>query len=152
MIKIHTKVGDEFAKQLFDLHKNFFFESRFNGEELQEDLIWGMLKLPAEKPESFFIAYLEDAGKIVGYASVIMDKRYFSTYRYATDLGVYLIPEYRGKKVSKLLIEAAETWAKENGAKSICLGVSAGINIEAVEQVYARFGYNKTCSLFEKEF
>lgn len=80
-----------------------------------------------------------------------VDEFFFSKDLQAQDYLVYAAPSRRGSSAVVRLIEMYEAWAKDVGAKRICLGVSAGINDDRVRKLYSRLGYNVGATLHVKE-
>jgi GNAT superfamily N-acetyltransferase len=88
---------------------------------------------------ALFVA--EEDGKLVGVAAMMAGERWFGPERYATDLMVYVKPEYRGGRAFILLVRALESWAMDFGIEELTLGVSAGISDEVAVRAYQRLGY-----------
>lgn len=92
----------------------------------------------------------EESGAVVGMIGMMSANYFFSDERYACDLAVYVIPERRGGRAGLALVRAAESWAKAQGVREICLGVSAGIDAERVGGFYRVLGYEKVSSGYVK--
>ncbi|MEW5991207.1 MAG: GNAT family N-acetyltransferase [Chloroflexota bacterium] len=57
----------------------------------------------------------------------------------SADLGIVVLPEWRGQGIGDRLMQAAETWAREHGAERMILDVSAAN--EGARRFYERLGY-----------
>lgn len=91
----------------------------------------------------FVVAYDEDTpvGVLVGG---FYDHPLFNV-RMASDLVVYITPEYRGGIISKRLVTMFEEWSKKNDADYIVLGQTTNVgNIERVSKFYEKLGYQTT--------
>ena len=51
--------------------------------------------------------------KIVGFISGISHEYFFSNRKRVSDLGFFVLPEYRGSRTAFKLVKSLETWAKE---------------------------------------
>jgi len=80
-------------------------------------------------------------GEIVGFCSGMMGEQLLSYDRYATDTGIYVMPEHRGGTAFVRLVRSFENWAIEQGATEIHLGVSTGIDTERTVRMYERMNY-----------
>lgn len=91
----------------------------------------------------FVVAYDNDipVGVLVGG---FYDHPLFNV-KMASDLVVYIIPEYRGGIISKRLVSMFEEWSKKNNADYIVLGQTTNVgNIERVSKFYEKLGYKTT--------
>ena len=149
-MNLQTQLTPQSAIQILRMYEEFILESRFSHEEFDSDKTWELLRATLDRPKEYFITYLEKEDEVIGFLTVMMTKKFFTKPTYAVDAGMYLKPEWRGKKLAHLLVEKAEKWAKENGSKTLCLGISSGINVKTIAEVYAGFGYEKVCLTFEK--
>ena len=99
------------AQEARILLQRFFREEGFTtpDETISENLRT-MLSL-----ERCAVLIAEDAGQAVGVATVSMD--FGIEYGWSAELGdLYVVPEHRGKGLSRALIAAAETWLRSMGA------------------------------------
>lgn len=69
----------------------------------------------------------------------------------ASDVVVFVKPEYQGGITIAKLIKGYETWAKSKGATHIELGVSSGLNHERTLSIYSRLGYRPSSVTYIKE-
>ena len=82
-----------------------------------------------------------DQGRIVGFTVGIVHESIFNDRVRVSDIGVFVLPEYRASRIAKDLIGHLEKWAKEQGASEIWLGQTTGDNPELVAKYYNRLGY-----------
>lgn len=79
--------------------------------------------------------------KIVGFTVGIIHESIFNDRRRVSDIGVFVVEEYRRSTIAKDLILHLETWARQQGAEEIWLGQTTGDNPELVAKYYNRLGY-----------
>jgi len=86
-----------------------------------------------------FVAELD--GELVGMIGGVLVPHFFSDFKYACDLVVFVKPDHRGSTVAIRLVKTFEKWAFENGAEEVVLGVSTGVSQERTVCVYQHLGY-----------
>jgi GNAT superfamily N-acetyltransferase len=79
--------------------------------------------------------------KLVGFTCGIVHESIFNDRRRVSDIGVFVLEEYRRSTIARDLIQCLETWAREQGAEEIWLGQTTGDNPELVAKYYNRLGY-----------
>lgn len=57
----------------------------------------------------------------------------------SADLGIVVLPEWRGRGIGEQLMQAAEAWARERGAKRMILDLAAAN--DGARRFYERLGY-----------
>ena len=86
-----------------------------------------------------FIAIEND--KIIGFISGIFSEYFFSNRKQVTDLGFFVLPEFRGSRAALKLVKSLENWAKEIGADDLHLGQTTAVEMNKTRQFYERLGY-----------
>jgi GNAT superfamily N-acetyltransferase len=86
-----------------------------------------------------FVAIEDD--KIIGFISGIFSEYFFSNRKQVTDLGLFVLPEFRGSRTALKLVKSLETWATEMGADDLHLGQTTAIEMDKTRQFYERIGY-----------
>lgn len=86
-----------------------------------------------------FVAIKKD--QIVGFIAGVVVEQFLSLDLFACDIGVFVLPEFRGGSCFVRLVKTFENWAKEKGAQEIQLGVSTGVHPEQTVRMYERLGY-----------
>ena len=79
--------------------------------------------------------------QIVGFIAGVVVEQFLSHDTFACDIGVFVLPEFRGGSYFLRLVKTFENWAKEKGAQEIQLGVSTGVHPEQTVRMYERLGY-----------
>lgn len=83
-------------------------------------------------------------GLVVGMIAGYCVEHFFGPGKYAGDLVVYVLPEFRGSSAAARLIRALEEWATAQGAGEILLGVSTEVDLERTSTFYQRLGYRES--------
>jgi GNAT superfamily N-acetyltransferase len=111
-------------------------EAEFSYARLEKHKILQLYKNPNA------IAFLAiDNDKIVGFMAAMVHEYFFSNRKRVSDLGLYVLPEYRGSRAALKLVKSLETWAKQTGADDLHLGQTTAVDIDKTRQFYERLGY-----------
>lgn len=86
-----------------------------------------------------FVAIEND--KIIGFISAIAHEYFFSNRKTASDLGFFVLPEFRGSRAALKLVKSLENWAKEIGVDDLHLGQTTAVEMDKTKQFYERLGY-----------
>ena len=92
----------------------------------------------ADTNDCIFIAE-DETGKAVGFIRIVMHEDYYTGEQHAHVNDVVVTSESEGKGVGKLLLDKADAWAKDKGARWITLNVF-NENFRA-RSVYEKAGY-----------
>lgn len=79
--------------------------------------------------------------RLIGYTCGILHESIFNDVVRATDIGIFVLPEYRQGGVAVTLLSSLETWARNHGAKELWLGQTTGDNPELVAKFYTKSGF-----------
>ena len=122
--------------EFFDLIQSMVTEAEFNLASPDKEQIRLMTMIPHG------VVYLaENEGKLVGFIAGMAQRYFFSLRERATDMGFYVLPNYRGGSAAVRLIGALEDWAKERGLAEIYIGQTTAVDIEKTQKFYAHLGY-----------
>lgn len=127
-------------------------------ESTYRDLDWNPDKLRVlgdtvlEHPTRYccFVAK-NSASDILGFLVGYINEHYFSDDLVAEDMLLFVPMSKRGGKAAIRLVRAYEQWAKDNGAKRICLGVTTEINTDQTVGLYKKLGYEPYGIVLKKE-
>ncbi len=125
--------------------------NRREGKSISGQYLERIIDTCARRNGKMFVA--EEAGAVMGYSCVWMEKRpeelisTLTDYAYVSD--VIVLPAYREKGVGKALLLAAEEHAVRCGATTIVLGVLAK-NAAAIG-LYKKVGFREYEMLLKKE-
>lgn len=89
-------------------------------------------------------------GKITGGLAGGLTEYWFCDERVAFDYSFFIHPEYRGGMTAVRLMVAFFEWSRLRGAKEVHMGITTGINTEAVSSLYEKMGMTKVGPLFKK--
>lgn len=93
--------------------------------------------------DSGVILVAEKNGKIIGVVGAVLAPFYFNLkHIVCQEFFWYVLEEHRGGSTGGRLFMAAERWAKDNGADSMCM-VALGCNYEEVSRFYIKKDYFK---------
>lgn len=105
----------------------------------------------ANKLARIVVDFLTSEDKVIlidsekrGFIAGLITPFIFSTNRVATEFGWWVEPEYRKTGLGKALIEAFQSWAKDNDCSMVTL---TSLN-EDVGKLFERAGY----SLYERSY
>jgi GNAT superfamily N-acetyltransferase len=86
-------------------------------------------------------------GYIVGAIVAELREVWMSRERFASEVFVYVAPEYRDRGFGLKLYRALLKWAEETGVRPY-VGENCGHEVERMEQLYAHFGLEKVGSVW----
>lgn len=123
-------------------HKNVPFDA---------PVIRGWLYAAIEKSDDFFCMVAEQNGEVIGGMLGCKVQYTFSFAQKASELGLYIAKEHRGRFAAPRLIKAFEKWARDQGCVSVHVGVTVGINNDCATGIYKRMGFHTQGPLLCKE-
>ena len=80
-------------------------------------------------------------GRMIGLMAGSLVQPVFSRDLMACDFLLYVLPQHRGGTAAIRLVNAYVQWAKQDGAKLITVGVTAGIDNDAAIAFYTAMGF-----------
>ena len=111
-------------------------EAEFSNAKAEKHKILQLYKNPNAVG---FIAIEND--KIIGFISGLFSEYFFSNRKQVSDLGFFVLPEFRGSRAALKLVKSLENWAKEMGADDLHLGQTTAVEMDKTRQFYERLGY-----------
>lgn len=154
MLKIRAPKEDD-LDEVYIVGLSMHAESYFNCFDFNRNKIAWLLRAAITNPDFFGRVWIDTAkkDKIVGYMMFMCTEHYFGYDKMSLDMGVYLLPEYRGSAGMSLIkgVKEYEKWAEDLGVKDMCLGVSAGITDEQSIELYKKLGYTKGDAMLHKK-
>jgi GNAT superfamily N-acetyltransferase len=94
----------------------------------------------------------EEDNMIVGFVIGELFNPWCSNELFATDYALYVIPEYRNKRVGIKLLDYFTSECSRLGAKKLITGMAINsFNIESMEKLLTRKGFNLVAKYYEKE-
>ena len=124
------------------LGKRMHAESpRFRHMPFREDKLQALAK-PLLSTGILVVA--EADREVIGMAVGFVMENFFTDYRVASDLAIYVDIEFRGGPWFLRLIRAFETRARELQADEICIAAATEINTELTASLFERLGYRRS--------
>lgn len=125
-----------------EMHKNSTLRNlQYDPRQLGDTL----LNLAASEHGAVILA--EADGEVVGFVLALVSKSFFGPDLVASELAVYVTPEYRGTRAGVKLVRAYVAWAKSRGAKRINSGNSAGMDDQKYLKLLTFAGFQPAGSL-----
>lgn len=100
--------------------------------------------------QDFFMVALR-RGEVIGFLIGSLAAHGFHSDMFAYDRLVYVMPDRRGGIAARILVNAFERWANDNGAARVLLGITTGTHTQATERFYNKLGYSTVGVLTMKE-
>jgi GNAT superfamily N-acetyltransferase len=131
------------------------------GERMHNEGAYSFLPFDHEKVRQLIISYINDSETSCGlvaeehsipigmFAGFVTDY-FFCSEKVACDMILYVDQEYRGSSAAVRLIGAFRDWARERGAREVCLGVSTQINAETTGRFYEKMGLSLSGGLYKQ--
>lgn len=146
MIKTTLTVED--AHEILKLGGLIHNESRFKNEPYDMQKCWRVLDATLLYPHRYFVAY---DSEFKGFILINIGTEFFNDVKRATDLALYVKPEFRGTSLFVKLILAAEKWAKENDAVELTIKHNTGIELDKATGSFTKLGFDTAGRIFSKE-
>ena len=85
---------------------------------------------------------------IIGMMIGFVTEYWFSSEKFAADLCVYIVPEYRGSSAALRLMNLYTKWAVSKPIREIRIGETTRVNPEATAKFYKKLGFVEGGTLF----
>lgn len=131
-----VKLTDDRFDEFFQLIEKMVGEADFRQAKPNKEQIRLMTLIPNGV---VFLAQLDT--KLIGFIAGMTQRYFFSDRQKSTDMGFYVLPEYRGSRAALRLIHAFEEWSIEKGVDDICIGQTTAVDIEKTQKFYTHLGY-----------
>ena len=128
------------AERMIALGAHMHAESVFASQPYLPDKLAAYCRFWLSEPSAGVAILAEDQQEVVGMMAGWCLEAFFNSERTARDMILYIRPDKRGGMTALRLVKEFETWAKEAGARSINIGISAGINNERATKFYKSLG------------
>jgi len=151
-MNIHTKLTREDALAMLEIAEQMHKESpNFQNKPFDRERIWKLFDATVKYPSRFCMIYAKDGDKPIGGILGKITEQYFSGDLVASDFGMFILPEHRGGSCFVRLFKEFEKWSIDNGATSIMVGHTTGVNTENAQGMFLRLGYSLMGYVFNKE-
>ena len=129
-----------------DMARQFHLESRYRDMPFAQDKVTRLLAHP-----NGFCALAKTGNHYVGGILGIVQEHWFSAASVGVDLGLYVLPEYRGKSPAPIrLIKAFEAFCYSRNCFEIMLASSSNIHEDRALRLYQHLGYTRCGSISHK--
>ena len=133
---IIEKLSENRLDEFFEIVCKMVAESEFSYVVPKKQKILQLFK----NPNAVAFLALEN-NQIVGFISGLVHEYFFSNRKRVSDLGFFVLPEYRGSRVALKLVKLLEAWAIEKNANELHLGQTTGLEIDKTKKFYERLGF-----------
>lgn len=124
---------------IHELAVSFHEESRYRDMPFSADKITRLL----ENPNSF-CALAKSGERYIGAIFGMVQPSWFSEKNVGFDLGLYIVPAYRGKSLAPVrLIKKFEEFCHSKNCIEIALSSSANIHEDRALRLYEKLGYTR---------
>lgn len=124
-------------------------ESAYRSIPYSRDKVLGLMRSMIQGAGVVFVA--EKGGEIVGGIAGGVSAHWFGDELYGYELGLFVLPEHRHGLVAMKLLLAWKNWCKEQGARSLRMGITTGVNVEGTARFYRHMGFQDAGNLFHME-
>lgn len=125
-------------------------ESEYNIMSFSPDKCAALCRNLIENESLMCVVVVKDDA-IIGVFAASAGETYFSTDRTASDILVYVIPEYRGSHAFLMLYAEYKEWAIKQGVKIMFLRNTTGYEPEKVGFLYHKLGFTQVGGIFRME-
>ena len=144
---IKTKLDPVDLPQILELGRQFHQESHFGDTQYDEVKVRMLLEKSLELPHKLFLAYDD---QFQGVTLLQMGTQFFNNDLWAGDQAFYVTPNSRGSGLANELLQAGQTWAKQEGAAEFVIFHNAGINTDTARKYYESKGFSLSGLILRK--
>lgn len=141
MAKVRAATPDD-VDAMVSMGRALHAESpRYRDKAFSEEKLRALASLITEPADNQLFMVAEVGGIVAGMMVCVLSERWFSYEKFATDLTLYVKPEFRGTSAFPRLVGVFEQWAKAQGVHDFTLGVSTEIHPGKTVGAFERMGY-----------
>jgi len=93
-------------------------------------------------PRGFGVVAYTDDDIPVGILCGGISNYVFSKGSVANDYAWYVLPEYRGSRAAIKMLKMFRSWAKDNGATELYMGITTNVSKDRTGQLLERVGFD----------
>lgn len=120
---------------------------RFRQIEFDSDRLQMTLEQLLASPGGFIMVGEQDG--IAGVMVAMATQHWCSRDVVASEMALYVEPEFRGTLLAARLIRRYVTWARDRGARLVTAGISTGVHVEETARLYEAVGMRRFGVLLE---
>lgn len=121
---------------------------RFAGFDYDDDTLEATLRQVVDSPNGLLLLAERDES-LLGFMIAAVIPSWFGRDCMATDLALFIHPEFRGGTTAARLIDRYKRWAKDKKANPVLLGIMTGVNVEQTEKLCIRLGWRRAGVVME---
>ena len=127
---------------------------------MHEESAYAFLPYDRDKVRGLIIDYIEDNdtrcglvaennGIIIGMIGGYLIDYYFCNETLVSDEVLFVKSNRRGGMTAMRLIDELRQWARDRGARELCLGISTNVQIETTGKLYERLGFTYVGGIYK---
>lgn len=107
-----------------------------------EQIAKSLLGMVIKNPRGFGVIAYTDDGEPVGMLCGGITDYVFSKGSVASDYAWFVLPEYRGSRTALKMLKMFKSWARENGATELYMGITTNVAKDRTGQLLERVGFD----------
>lgn len=145
---IRTATHDD-VPRILELGRLLHATSAYSALPFDEQKVGALMHSLIDGAGVVFVSEVD--GVVIGGLAGGVTEFWFCSEKIAFDFSFFIHPDYRGGMSAPRLISTFSDWAKRIGARELHMGITTGINTEAVARLYEKMGMTLVGPLFKKE-
>lgn len=137
----------EISLILKEMHKEGIY-SKINPSEYK---IKNFLLNKIRDKNSLVLILISD-NKIIGLFIAEIQEYFFSTEKISMDIIFFILKSKRKAFGAIKLLQNYFNWAESYNVKEICLSTTNGVEVEKIEKMYRKLGFNRVGIMYKKGF
>lgn len=131
------------------------------GAEMHKESAYAFLPYDRDKVRGLIIEYIEDNdtrcgliaendGRVIGMIGGYLIGYCFCNETLVSDEVLFVRSDRRGEITAMRLIRGLQQWARDRGARELCLGISTNVHTETTGKFYERLGFTHVGGIYKK--
>jgi GNAT superfamily N-acetyltransferase len=101
-----------------------------------------IMRMVVDNPRGFGVVAYTDDGQPVGMLAGGLSYYMFSRGSVANDYAWFVLPEHRGSRAALKMLNMFKSWARDNGATELYIGITSDITKDRTGQMLERIGFD----------
>lgn len=135
---------------MIELGAEMHEESAFRRLDYDRDICFDLGVRYLSDPENHFSYCAYEGEELVGMFMGYLTPYYFGKDLLASDILWYVKRDRRGSMMGIRLLKAFRSWAKERGAKEVCIGVSTAVDVDRTHKLLSCMGFEHVGGTFKE--
>jgi len=137
---VYRSMSDIDIPAMVELGAAMHQESAFCDLDYDRDKCFSLGVTYVLNPEVNFGYCAYEGDDLVGMFMGYVSRYYFGNDLLANDILWYVRKDKRGSMIGIRLLNAFRDWAKERGAREVCIGVSTALDLDRTHKLLSRMG------------